>query len=413
MIEYHQINLDNGLRVLIHQDRTSPMAVVNILYNVGSKDEDEGKTGFAHLFEHLMFGGSANIPSYDTPLQKVGGENNAFTTPDITNYYLTLPSVNLETAFWLESDRMSGLTFNPQVLEVQRKVVIEEFKQRYLDQPYGDAWLKLRPLAYQKHPYRWATIGKDVSHIEAATMEDVRSFFKRFYHPANAIMVVAGDVDINAVEKLCEKWFSEIPAGPFHHRSLVAEPSQQEARKLEVTADVPVDAFYQVYHTPKRFEPKYYQADLLSDILGRGKSSRLYQTLVKNKHIFSSISAHVTGSLDPGLMVIQGKLAEGKTCQQGHQEVMEEIAKLLTEGVSTQELNKVKNQAESSLSFSEVSLLNRSMNLAVAAVAGDPQYVNQEIEMIRAVTKTDIMDRAAEILKPESSSTLYYQKQSA
>ena len=413
MIEYHQKILANGLKVLIHQDRTTPMAVVNIMYNVGSKDEDEERTGFAHLFEHLMFGGSAHIPSYDTPLQKVGGENNAFTTPDVTNYYLTLPSVNLETAFWLESDRMLRLSFNPQVLEVQRKVVIEEFKQRYLDQPYGDAWLKLRPLAYTKHPYRWATIGKDISHIEGATMEDVKNFFGKFYHPANAILVVAGNVELKEVEQLCEKWFAGIPAGPVNNRRLEAEPMQEEARRLSVTADVPVDAFYQVYHMPKRFDRSYYQADLLSDILGRGKSSRLYRKLVKDKHFFSSISAQVTGSLDPGLVVIHGKLSEGISCEQGEQQVRKEIERLLSQGISDGELDKVKNQAESSMAFSEVTLLNRSMNLAMAAVAGDPELVNKEIEIIRDINKAEIMDQAQVILRPENSSTLYYQKQSA
>ena len=413
MIEYHQTILDNGLRLFILQDPTSPMAVVNILYDVGSKDEDESRTGFAHLFEHLMFGGSVNIPSYDTPLQKVGGENNAFTTPDVTNYYLTLPSVNLETGFWLESDRMLGLSFNPEVLEVQRKVVIEEFKQRYLDQPYGDAWLKLRPLAYKEHPYQWATIGKDISHIQAATMDDVKHFFNRFYHPANAILVVGGDVDIAGVQKLADKWFAGIPAGPANRRNLKMEPVQQQARLLEVSANVPVNAFYQVYHMPKRFEQRYYQTDLFCDILGRGKSSRLYQSLVKEKNIFSSISAHVTGSLDPGLVVIHGKLTDGKTCEQGHQEVAHLIAQLLSEGVSSQEVQKVKNQAESSLAFSEVTLLNRCLNLAMAAVAGDPQLVNQEIGLIRDISDRELMDQARIVFKPENSSTLYYKKQSA
>ena len=321
MIDYNEFELNNGLRVLVHEDSTTPQAVVNILYDVGSRDEDENKTGFAHLFEHLMFGGSINIPSYDTPLQKVGGENNAFTSPDITNYYLTIPSVNLETAFWLESDRMLSLSFNPEVLEVQRKVVIEEFKQRYLDQPYGDAWLKIRPLAYEKHPYKWPTIGRDISHIENASMEDVREFFARFYHPANAIMVVAGDVKTSLVEQLSKKWFGSITRGPKNNRKLPEEPKQLEERKLTVSGEVPVDAFYQVYHMPGRFSNSYHQADIISDILGRGKSSRLYQSLVKEQKYFSSITAHVTGSLDPGLLVVQGKLHQNITCQQAHQAV--------------------------------------------------------------------------------------------
>ncbi len=413
MIDFQQIILKNGLQVLVHEDQTSPIAVVNILYNVGSRDENEEKTGFAHLFEHLMFGGSVNIPNYDTPLQKVGGENNAFTTPDVTNYYLTVPSANLETAFWLESDRMLGLSFDPEVLEVQRSVVIEEFKQRYLNQPYGDVWLKLRPLAYSLHPYKWPTIGKDISHIERATMEDVMEFFHQFYHPANAVMVVAGDVTVKQVQSLCNKWFSEIPSGPVNHRNLKPEPAQLASRKLEVTADVPVNAFYQVYHMPKRFERNYYRADLLSDILGRGKSSRLYQQLVKGKRLFSAISAHVTGSLDPGLLVIQGKLGEGVSCEQGHQAVAEEIDRILEHGITDRELQKVKNQAESSLAFSEVTLLNRSVNLAMAAVAGDPHYVNLEPKLINEVSLEGVMEQAATTLRKENSSTLYYKKRSA
>ena len=412
MIKYDEFRLENGLRVFVHQDKTTPQAVVNILYDVGSRDENENKTGFAHLFEHLMFGGSANIPSYDEALQKVGGENNAFTSPDITNYYLTVPSVNLETAFWLEADRMLSLSFNPEVLEVQRKVVIEEFKQRYLDQPYGDAWLKLRPLAFKEHPYRWPTIGRDISHIEQATMEDVRHFFDQYYHPGNAIMVVAGDVDTSVVERLSSKWFGGIPQGPDNNRRLPVEPMQKEPRKQVVSGAVPVDAFYQVYHMPARFTDSYHQADIVSDILGRGKSSRLYQHLVKEKRLFSSISAHVTGSLDPGLLVIQGKLHQDVSCSQGHLAVEQVIQEFLEQGLSSHELVKVKNQAESTLVFSEVTLLNRAMNLAVSATIGDPDYVNREPEIIREITESQVMEMAANILKKENSSTLYYQKDS-
>ena len=410
MINYEQFKLDNGLQVLVHEDHTTSLAVVNILYNVGSRDEDEDKTGFAHLFEHLMFGGSANIPSYDTPLQKVGGENNAFTSPDITNYYLTLPAANLETAFWLESDRMKSLSFDPKVLEVQRKVVIEEFKQRYLDQPFGDAWLKLRPLAYHSHPYKWATIGKDISHIEQASMADVKEFFNRFYHPGNAVMVVAGDVSVTQVKSLCNKWFADILAGPKNHRNLPIEPLQEEERLIEITAKVPVDAFYQVYHMSPRFGKTYHQADLVSDILGRGKSSRLYQQLVKEKKLFSSISAYVTGSLDPGLLVIQGHLSEGISCRKGHQAVSDLIDEFLSVGVTAGELEKVKNQTESSLIFSEIALLNRAMDLAVAAVAGDPDYVNREPQIIQNITEGEVMDMGQTVLRRENSSTLYYQK---
>ena len=410
MIDYQKLELPNGLQVLVHEDHSTPMAVVDIIYDVGSRDEETDKTGFAHLFEHLMFGGSANIPSYDTPLQQVGGENNAFTTPDVTNYYSTLPSTNLETAFWLESDRMLSLSFDPQVLEVQRKVVIEEFKQRYLNQPFGDAWLKLRPLAYKEHPYRWATIGKDISHIEKATMDDVKEFFHKYYHPANAIMVVAGDVTTSEIERLANKWFGEIPGGPVNNRNIVREPEQLEARFDQLSSEVPVSAFYQLFHIPERYKPAYYQADLVSDILGRGKSSRLYQSLVKENPMFSSISSHVTGSFDPGLMVIQGKLVDGVSCEEGHQAVANEINLFLAKGIDDTELEKVKNQAESSLVFSEVSLLHRAMNLAMAAVAGNADYVNQEPDMIQSVTSDQIMAMAQDTLRETNSSTLYYRK---
>lgn len=407
MIDYKSFTLANGLQVFVHEDTATPMAAVNILYNVGSKDEDEHKTGFAHLFEHLMFGGSMHIASYDEPLQRVGGENNAFTSPDITNYYITLPAENLETAFWLESDRMMSLSFDPKVLEVQRKVVIEEFKQRYLNQPYGEAWLKLRPLAYTKHPYRWATIGREIQHIEDATLEDVRKFFFKYYLPNNAIMVVAGHVNFEEVKALTEKWFGPIPAGAPYERQLPKEPKQTEARLETLEADVPLHALYKTYHMAGRADPEYYVADLLSDVLGRGKSSLLYQRLVRGKQMFADISAYVTGSVDPGLLVISGKLKPGFT----HQEAEEEIAAIISQvqaGVSEEELEKVKNQAESSLVFSEIELLNRAMNLAFSAQLGDPDLVNKEGDYIQAVTAAQVQAMANKILVPENSTTLHY-----
>jgi zinc protease len=407
MIDYKAFTLQNGLQVFVHEDTATPMAAVNILYNVGSKDEDEHKTGFAHLFEHLMFGGSMNIGNYDEPLQRVGGENNAFTSPDITNYYITLPAENLETAFWLESDRMMSLSFEPKVLEVQRKVVIEEFKQRYLNQPYGDAWLKLRPLAYQQHPYRWATIGREIKHIEDATLDDVRNFFFKYYLPNNAIMVVAGNIDFEEVKRLTEKWFGPIPAGAPYKRQLPAEPKQTQARLETVEADVPLNAIYKTFHMPGRNDQRYYIADLLSDVLGRGKSSMLYQRLVRDTQMFADISGYVTGSMEPGLLVISGKLKPGFTHQQAEEEIAAIISKV-QEGVSEEELQKVKNQAESSLVFSEIELLNRAMNLAFSALLGDPDLVNKEAEYIQAVTAAQVQAMAREILVPENSTTLHY-----
>ncbi len=408
MISYEHFTLKNGLEVYVHEDHTTPMAAVNILYNVGSRDEDEKKTGFAHLFEHLMFGGSKNIPSYDEPLQKVGGENNAFTSPDITNYYITLPSKNIETAFWLESDRMMSLSFDDKVLEVQRKVVIEEFKQRYLNQPYGDVWLKLRPLVYEKHPYRWATIGKEINHIEEATMDDVKGFFFKYYLPNNAILVVAGDVTVAQVKYLSEKWFEPIPAGEKYIRNLPQETIQTEAKFLETSAKVPLNGIYKAYHMPGRFDPEFYNADLLSDLLGRGKSSRLYTKLVKEKQLFNNISAYITASLDPGLLMVQGNLNEGISLEEADVAIEEVISELVNNKVEESELQKVKNQSESTLAFAEVELLNRAMNLAFAANAGNADWCNQDAEKIAAVTPESLQVMAKHVLRKENSSTMYY-----
>ena len=378
---------------------------------MGSKDEDESKTGFAHLFEHLLFGGSRHVPVYDEPLQRVGGENNAFTSPDITNYYITLPAVNLETAFWLESDRMLSLSFDPRVLEVQRKVVVEEFKQRYLNQPYGDVWLRLRPLAYKVHPYRWATIGKEISHIEDATMDDVRSFFYKYYLPNNAILVVAGPVQADDIRRLAQKWFGPIPAGAPYRRQLPQEPVQQEARTIETEAAVPLDAIYKAFHMPAKTDNDYFAADLLTDLLGRGKSSRLYERLVKEAKLFNNVNAYATGSADPGLLVIQGQLNGGVTIERGEAELNAILEEFAQNGVPAEELAKVKNQAESTLVFSEVEMLNRAMNLAFAANLGDPEEVNREGEKLQAVTPDDVQHMARRILRPTNTSTLYYRAQ--
>lgn len=411
MIHFEEFTLPNGLRCIVHEDHTTPMAVLNILYNVGSRDEDPQHTGFAHLFEHLMFSGSVNIPNYDEPLQRVGGENNAFTSPDITNYYLNLPAANLETGFWLESDRMLSLAFSEQGLEVQRKVVVEEFKQNYLNQPYGDVWLKLRPLAYQRHPYQWATIGKEVGHIENAVMDDVRAFFARHYSPANAILVVAGAVPVAEVKRLAEKWFGPIPGGVKYERNLPAEPRQTAPRHLDITADVPVTAFYKVYHTPGRADDAYYPVDLLGDLLGRGKSSRLYQQLVKERPLFNSVSASCTGSLEPGLLVVSGRLNAGVTPEEADAAVEEVLTALRTTPVPADELEKVKNQAEASIVFGEIELLNRAMTLAYGKLMGNANLANEESARIQAITPAAVLAAAQEVLRPENSSTLYYRAQ--
>ena len=408
MIQFQHFELNNGLKVYVHEDPTSPIAAFNICYNVGSRDENPNKTGFAHLFEHLMFGGSKNIPSYDEPLQRVGGENNAFTSPDITNYYITLPVENLETAFWLESDRMLSLSFDPKVLEVQRSVVIEEFKQRYLNQPYGDVWLKLRPLAYEVHPYRWATIGKEISHIENATMTDVKEFFYSHYLPNNATLVVGGKVSVSQIETLAQKWFGDIPAGKIKTRNLPFEPVQTAARQLETTAKVPLNAIYKSFHVPGRYDANYHAIDLLSDVLGRGKSARLHQKLVKEAKLFNNISAYTTGSLDPGMFVVSGNLNQGVDLKIAEDALNEEIQNIKNANITETELEKVKHQAMATSAFGEVELLNRVMNIAFAANAGDVNYCNQDKEKIEEVTADILHKQAVSVLREENCSTLIY-----
>ncbi len=410
MIQFEKFRLKNNLTVIVHQDKSTPLACVNIIYDVGARDEDESKTGFAHLFEHLMFGGSVNIPSYDAPLQLVGGENNAFTTNDITNYYLSLPYNNLETAFWLESDRMLSLAFTDKSLEVQRGVVIEEFKQRYLNQPYGDAWLLLRPLAFKVHPYKWATIGKEIAHIENAVMDDVKAFFKKFYNPANAVLVVAGDVETAEVKRLAEKWFEPIPGGEKNKRNLPVEPVQTEARKLTVERDVPVSAIYKAFHMCSRYDKDYHATDLISDILSRGNSSRLHLELVKKKQLFSEIGAYVLGEMDKGLFVITGKIGENVNMEDAEKGIEEELRKIRTELVGERELQKCKNKVEASLVFSETDVLTKATNLAIAELMGDANNVNTEAEKYQAVTAEDMKRIANEVLTEKNCSTLYYMK---
>ena len=408
MVDFNRFVLSNGLKVLVHEDFTTPMAVVNVLYDVGARDEDPEKTGFAHLFEHLMFGGSINIPSYDEPLQRVGGENNAFTSNDITNYYITLPASNLETAFWLESDRMLSLAFSEKSLEVQRNVVCEEFKQRYLNQPYGDVWLKLRPLAYKEHPYRWATIGKELKHIEEATIDDVKAFFKKHYNPANAILVVGGSVNTDEVKVLAEKWFGSIPKGEKPVRNLPQEPVQTEARREIIKADVPLNAVYVTFHMPARSQNGYYECDLISDILSRGNASRLYTSLIKEKKLFSDINAYITSSSDPGLFIVEGKLTAGVDPELAEASIWTELELLKNEYVADRELTKVKNKVESTMVFAEMSLLDKAMNLAFFELLGNAVNLNSETQKYLVVTKEDIQHQARKMFVKENSSTLFY-----
>jgi len=408
MILFDRFTLDNGLKVIVHQDKTTPIVAFNLLYNVGARDENPEKTGFAHLFEHLMFEGSVNIPNYDTPLQRAGGENNAFTNNDITNYYITLPKENLETAFWLESDRMLELALTQEKLDIQKKVVIEEFKQRYLNQPYGDWNLFLRPLAYKKHPYQWPTIGKEISHIENTTLQEVKDFFFKHYAPNNAILVVAGNVNVNEIQKLAEKWFGPIPQRNVPVRNIPQEPKQIEARFMELERQVPLNAIYKAYHMNARGEHDYYATDLISDILSNGKSARLMQRLVKEQKLFNSINAYITGDTDPGLFMVTGNLNEGISFEQGEEALQVELQKIITEQVDEYELDKVKNKVESSLIYSEISILNKAMNLAFNELLGNAEFINQETLRYQKVSGEQIQTVAKTLFAPINCSTLYY-----
>lgn len=408
MIQFEKFELANGLRVIVHQDLSTPMAVMNIMYDVGARDEDPNKTGFAHLFEHLMFGGSVNIPSYDEPLQMAGGENNAYTTNDLTNYYIQLPAENLETAFWLESDRMLSLAFNEKNLDVQRKVVCEEFKEHYIAKPYGDVWFKMRELAYKKHPYRWQTIGKELSHIENATVEDVKAFFSKHYRPVNAVLVVAGNVTVEKVKELAEKWFGDIPSGEKYKRNIPAEPVQTEERRLEVKADVPLDALYKCWHIYPRLDRKYYIIDLMTDILGGGGSSRLHQSLVKEKKLFSNIECYHYGSTDAGLLCIEGKLVKGVSMQAAENAVDEILEQMKNEVVSETELQKVKNKTESLMAFEDMSVMSRANSLAYYELLGDASWMNFELEKYGSVTTEDILQESRAVFRKENSNVLNY-----
>ena len=408
MIRYERFVLDNGLRVLVHEDHSTPMAVVNIMYDVGARDENPDKTGFAHLFEHLMFGGSIHIPDYDEPLQRAGGENNAYTTNDLTNYYCQLPAENIETAFWLESDRMLSLAFSQKSLDVQKKVVCEEFKEHYINKPYGDVWHKMRELAYTTHPYRWMTIGKELRHVENAHIDDVKHFFFKHYRPVNAILVVAGHVQLETVKRLAQKWFGDIPMGEKYNRNLPQEPRQTAARISEVYADVPLDAFVKTWHMDARLDRGYYVMDLATEILGGGGSSRLYQALVKEKQLFSNIDCYHFGSIDKGLLAIEGKLVKGISMDTAAQAVAEEVEKIQTEVVPDHELQKVKNKTESVIAFEDMGVMSRANSLAMYELLGDAELMNTELQRYQEITAQEVQRHCREVFRNENSNTLFY-----
>ena len=411
MIKISRHVLANGLRLVHSQDESTQMVALNIVYNVGARDEHPDHTGFAHLFEHLMFGGSVNIPDYDAPLQLAGGENNAWTNNDITNYYLTVPRQNVEIGFWLESDRMLSLDFNERSLDVQRGVVMEEFKQRCLNQPYGDVGHLLRPLAYKVHPYQWPTIGKELSHIANATLDEVKDFFFRFYAPNNAVLAVTGNISFEETVALTEKWFASIPKRDVPVRQLPQEPAQTEERRLVVERNVPVDSLFMAYHMCERAHPDYYAFDILSDILSNGKSSRLNRHLVQEKQLFSSIDAYISGTVDAGLFHISGKPAAGVSLEEAEAAVCEELNRLQNEAVAVQELEKVKNKFESTQIFGNINYLNVATNLAWFELNGTAEDMEKEVERYRSVTAGQLQKVAQSAFRKENGVILYYKKQ--
>lgn len=408
MVNFERFTLSNGLKLLVHPDRSTPMAVVNVLYDVGARDENPAQTGFAHLFEHLMFGGSVNIPDYDDPLQNAGGENNAYTTNDLTNYYCQLPAENIETALWLESDRMLRLAFGKKSLDVQKKVVCEEFKEHYINKPYGDVWHIMRELAYKEHPYKWMTIGKELSHVENAELQDVKNFFYKHYTPLNAILVVAGNIVVEDVKALAEKWFGDIPSGEKYNRNLPQEAAQQEERRMTVHRKVPMDAIYKTWHMCGRRDDDYYATDLLADILGGGASSRLYQNLVKEQQLFVNVSCYHFGSFDSGLITIEGQLVKGVDMKTAEDAIEQELDKIKKEKIEERELQKVQNKTESVMAFEDMSVMNRAGSLAYYELLGEGELMNSEFKKYQDVTVEDLYRIANEILIPTNSNTLWY-----
>lgn len=408
MISFHKHVLKNGLRLIVHEDASSPMVAVNVVYDIGSRDENSEMTGFAHLFEHLMFGGSENVPDFDGPIQNAGGENNAFTNTDMTNFYNVVPSDNIETVLWVESDRMKQLVFSQKALDIQKKVVVEEFKETCLAEPYGDVWHHLSALVYKQHSYSWPTIGKDMTHIENAKLDDVKNFFNKHYTPQNAILVISGNVDYTIIKESVIKWFGDIPAGNKYNRELIQEPVQDHFRNISISGNVPLPAIYMAFRMVGRSHPDYYVYDLISDILSNGRSSRLYQRLHKVNQIFTQIDAYISGTFDPGILVIEGRPSDGISIDQATAEIWKELELLKAEKISDRELQKLKNKIESSLEYSEISILHKSMSLAYFELLGDANLINREAEEYQKVTSQDIQRVAKVLFTKENCSVLNY-----
>lgn len=408
MVDFSRTILPNGLRVLVHEDHSTPLVAVNISYFVGSRDEQADKTGFAHLFEHLMFAGSKNVPDFDGPLQHAGGENNAYTTNDYTTFYEILPAENLETALWLESDRMLALSINKKALSVQQKVVVEEFKETCLNEPYGDSWHHLSEMMYHEHPYRWPVIGLKPEHVEHATIDDVRHFYRQWYTPNNAVLSIAGKVNTQEVLGLVEKWFSAIPGGPVVQRQLPVEPPQSGPVRREVKAAVPATAIFLAFRMPARLQAEFYPVDLLSDVLAQGHSSRLYRRLLKERPLFSQIDAFVTANLDPGLFIVEGRPADGVAVDTALNAVWEELEDLKNNPIPERELEKIKHRFESTVVFSEMSALNKAQNLSYYELMSHAELMNEETETYLQLSPADLQRAAQEIFRSDNSATLVY-----
>jgi zinc protease len=408
VIHFERKKLKNGLTVIYHSDPNTPFVVVNTLYKVGSKNESHHKTGFAHLFEHLMFEGTKNIPNFDGPLQEAGGENNAFTNNDYTNYYDIVPESNVEIPFWLESDRMQYLNINSTSLKLQKKVVIEEFKENYINQPYGDIQHLLRSMTYQNHPYQWPTIGKEISHVKDATLKEVKDFYHQYYSPSNAILVIAGNIESDKAFELTEKWFSDIPEQNINISEVIQEPLQTEEREKTHFASVPENMIIIAFQMPGRLENGYFEGDLITDILSSGPSSRLQHQLVKEKKFFSEIDAYITGSVETGMFVIEGRLHNGVDIEVAKNAIWEEVKNIQEDEISDIELEKVKNQMLTYMRFSDASLLNKAISLAYYELLGDAEMINEESEEYEKITKENIRDFAKKFLNISQRNTLYY-----
>ena len=408
MISYEKMVLLNGLTVLMHQDKNTPIASISVLYKVGSRDEHPEKTGFAHLFEHLMFGGSVNIPDYDGVMQRAGGENNAYTNHDYTHFFTTLPAINIETALWLESDRMLELMLQKEVLDVQKKVVVEEFYETCLNLPYGDVWHELSSLNYEKHPYKWPTIGVHPSHIEKANLADVKKFYNKYYHPGNAILVLAGPIPIKKMKELALKWFNDIPSGKTIKKNYSTEPPKKEARHKQSQAEVPVDAIYMTFPCPGRADKSFYAVDLLSDIFSNGPSSRLIHRLTRENKYFNHIDCYVTGDFDPGLIVFEGRPTEKISLQDAEEIMSKEINDLKNQLIDTAELQKWKNKAESTLVLSEMGIQSKSMNLGFFEALGNADLMNAESEIYQSISADEIQQAAQQWLRDDQKSVLTY-----